>query len=397
LFNLEISFDTKLANKRLRLSTGLLAFLFYMIIFGIMAEETLAQGDKQIIADNHKLLSARQLLIEGTECLHNNQNQQAKLKLENACAIAPDLPQVHHQLGIALAKLGDNEAAINEFSTAIKLDPNSAASLLNLAAVYQTSGNIEGAKATYQEFIGRFPEDKDASKIRALIASLEVPASAFNKITTTSKSVSANQSTDGETNSVLNKDDIKSLNSSNAKTEGDYYAEIARRGIWLWPKERLPVKVYIERAKPSNGATAQYVSILNNAFKDWAAGSGGTLDFSFVDTASKADIVCTWSKDKSKFKNSSEAANSRVYAKNGMLDKGEIEILTVSVSDSGAITDNQARATALHEVGHVIGLTGHSADPQDVMYISASLKDIWTKLSNRDVNTLVRLYSSNGR
>lgn len=368
-----------------------------MLIFGTMIERALAQSDSQTIADNHKLLSARQLLIEGTDCLHNNQTQQAKLKLENACEIAPDLPQAHHQLGIALAKLGDNEGAINEFSTAIKLDPSSAASLLNLAAVYQTSGNIEQAKATYQEFVSRFPQDKDVSKIRALIASLEVPASAFNKATTPGGNIKGVQGSDIGANSDLDKGEVKDLGSSNKRADGDYYAEISRRGIWLWPKDRLPVKVYIERAKPSNGASAQYISILRDAFRDWAAGSHGLLDFSFVEAANKADIVCSWSKDKSKFENSSEAASSRVWAKNEMLDKGEIEILTVSANDSSPITENQARATSLHEVGHIIGLTGHSADPQDVMYISASLKDTWTKLSSRDINTIVRLYSSSRR
>ena len=62
-------------------------------------------------------------MIDGTELLHANKNEQAKMKLATACSLVPDLPQAHHQLGIALAKLGDNEGAAKEFSTAIKLDP----------------------------------------------------------------------------------------------------------------------------------------------------------------------------------------------------------------------------------------------------------------------------------
>lgn len=397
MLSLKLLLDTRLTSKPPAFDIGLLAFLCYMLISGMGIERAWAQSDSQAITNSHKLLSARQLLIEGTDCLHNNQTQQAKVKLENACEIAPDLPQAHHQLGIALAKLGDNEGAISEFSTAIKLDPSSAASLLNLAAVYQTSGNIGQAKATYQEFASRFPQDKDISKIRALIASLEVPASAFSKATSLYKNNNGNQGSDTNSNSDSNKSEVKDLSPSNKSANDDYYAEISRRGIWLWPKDRLPVKVYIERAKSNNGASAQYISILKDAFKDWAAASQGLLDFSFVDVVNKADIVCTWSKDKSKFKNSSEAANSRVWAKNEMLDRGEIQILTISAADSSPITDNQARATSLHEVGHIIGLTGHSADPQDVMYISASLKDTWTKLSHRDKNTIIHLYSSNGR
>ncbi len=366
-------------------------------MFLTLPDRAFCQNDSQIMTNDQKLLSARQLLIDGTQCLHNNQNQRAKEKLENACAIAPDLPQAHHQLGIVLAKLGDNEAAINEFSTALRLDPSSSASLLNLAAVYQASGNTEQAKSTYADFIARFPQDRDINKIRSLMASLEVPASAFNQASIAAGSMNGSQTSNHSENGDLNKGDVQDQNSVKKRDDGDYYAEISRRGVWIWPKNRLPVKIYIEREKPSNGANVRYISILKDAFKEWASASGGLLQFSFIDVPRKADIVCSWSKDKSKFKNSSEAANSKVYAKNGMLDKGEIEILTVSANDASAISDNQARATALHEVGHIIGLTGHSSNSQDVMYISASLKDTWTKLSNRDINTIVHLYSANGQ
>ena len=380
--------------------TWLHVFFFYILISGILTGKALSESGTQTIANNSKLLSARQLLIEGTDCLHNNHNQQAKVKLANACAIAPDLPQAHHQLGIALAKLGENEEAMNEFSTAIKLDPNIAASWLNLAAVYQTSGDIGRAKTTYQEFISRFPQDKDISKIRALVESLNASASAFSKPNTTNEMVNEKQSLNSNTISDTVKSEFITQgapNSLNKKIDSDYYADISRRGVWLWPKDRMPLKVYIERAKPSNGASAQYVSILKDAFRDWSADSHGLLNFAFVEAINKADIICSWSKDLSKFKNSNEAANAKVYAKNGALDKGEIEILTLTVADARPITDNQVRSTSLHEIGHILGLTGHSSDPGDVMYISASLKDAWAKLSNRDINTIVRLYSINGQ
>lgn len=342
-----------------------------------------AQNNSQIALSNNKLYKARQLLIEGTDCLHNNQNQQAKAKLLSACEIAPDLPQAHHQFGIALAKLGENEQAINEFSQAIKLDPNVAASWLNLAAVYQTSGNIEQAKVTYQEFLNRFPKDKDVNKIRALVESLNIAASAF-----TQPSSNVAQITNEDTNKIINQ-------KTNSGKDDDYYLEVSGRGIWLWPKDCMPLRIYIERAKAGNGASDEYITILKDAFRDWAVASKGIIDINFVDSTGKADIICTWSRDSTKFKNSSEAANTRVYAKNGKLYKGQVEILTISSEDSRPITSNQARATSLHEVGHILGLTGHSNNLNDIMYISANLKDSWANLSYRDINTLLRLYSAN--
>ncbi len=333
----------------------------------------MAQGEEedqnvQSQSSSQKLLKARQLLIEGTDCLHSNQNQLAKSKLSSACAIAPDLPQAHHQLGIALAKLGENDEAANEFLQATKLDPNLAASWLNLAAVYQSTGKIDQAKNTYQEFINRFPQDKDVVKIKSLIAVLD--------------------KADMSTGNVQAVDSVSKVND-------DYYNKIVKKGLWLWPKDKLPLTVYIDPPNATNGALPQYINILKDAFSDWAAASKGMISLDFVKEASKASVVCSWSKDLSKFKNSNEAANTRIYGYKTSLDKGEMDILTVSVQNNKPISDNPLRATCLHEVGHILGLTGHSTNPNDVMYISATLKDSWVDLSDRDKNTLIHLYSSN--
>lgn len=380
-----------------------------------------SEGNNQSLIASSKLLNARRLLIEGTDCLHNNQNQQAKVKLQEACSIAPDLPQAHHQLGIALAKLGENQAAINEFSTATKLDPNLAASWLNLAAVYQSSGNSESAISTYQEFINRFPQDRDISKIKSLVAELRKSELEASKISVTDNGTASisevknnsaqsqnSQNENSQSGSVValtGKANVGASTQAGSQTASpkeelenkpgiDYYADISGRGIWLWLPERMPLRVYIEKSKPANGASPKYITIMKKSFTDWSSASKGLIKFNFVDSPGRADITCTWSKDVSKFKNSTEAANARVFAKNGSLDKGEIEILTVLPDTLNPISDDKARITCLHEIGHVIGLTGHSNNPDDVMYISAPLKESWAKLSSRDVNTILRLYSA---
>ena len=367
-------------SYRLSLIVDYLTFLFCLLIF-----LPVGQVNGQADFSGAKLLQTKRLLSEGTDYLHNNKNQLAKEKLVKACLLMPDLPQAHHQLGIALSKLGEDDNAIKEFNKAVELDPNCAASLLNLAAVYQSSGNINQAKVTYQKFIDRFPKDKDLAKIKVLIVNLDAAGSGFSNI---ANSQNKGLSTPSQTY------DINQGIENNKKAENDdYYADIVRRGAWHWSKERFPLKVFIEPANLNNGASDRYIAIMKEAFNDWSKASNGLLDFIFVSTVDKADIVCYWSKDISKFKNSSEAANTKVYAKNSLLDKGEIEILTIS-SNGKPISANQARATCLHEIGHINGLTGHSSNPNDVMYVSASLKDAWIELSNRDINTILHLYSN---
>ena len=377
--------NSKNNRKQLLLLVSILLCCLYNSLNALYA---VAQDeDVTGMANNQSLLKARQLMIEGTDYLHSNQNDLAKAKLTEACSLVPDLPQAHHQLGIALAKLGENDQAILEFSTAIKLDPNMAASLLNLAAVYQSAGNIEQAKETYKQFISSFPQDRDISKIRALVAALD-------------KEVSNQPQTNGLTAAAVSQaagvPAVASFTSISASHGADdYYDDIAKKGVWLWQKDSMPLSVCIEGADSHNGAQAQYISILKNAFRDWVMASEGMISVTFVEDPSKAAITCKWSKDISKFKNSSEAANTKIYAGKSGLTKGEIEILTISSSDGSPITENQARATCLHEVGHVLGLTGHSSNANDAMYMSASLQDRWAMLSSRDKNTIMHLYSGN--
>lgn len=48
--------------------------------------------------------------------------------------------------------------------------------------------------------------------------------------------------------------------------------------------------------------------------------------------------------------------------------------------------------TARHELGHALGLWGHSPSPQDVMYAEQTVQNQPQEVSQRDVNTLRRVY-----
>ncbi|MBX9687103.1 MAG: matrixin family metalloprotease, partial [Candidatus Obscuribacterales bacterium] len=77
----------------------------------------------------------------------------------------------------------------------------------------------------------------------------------------------------------------------------------------------------------------------------------------------------------------------------GVLTKAAIKMLTVpSLKPESSLSDDKLRQTALHEVGHALGLNGHSSNPGDIMYF-ASVAVNSPQLSERDIKTLQLLYS----
>jgi hypothetical protein len=56
-------------------------------------------------------------------------------------------------------------------------------------------------------------------------------------------------------------------------------------------------------------------------------------------------------------------------------------------------SDDAIKETCLHELGHALGLNGHSPNASDIMHFVQSFRQL-PALTRRDKNTIARLYSS---
>lgn len=74
--------------------------------------------------------------------------------------------------------------------------------------------------------------------------------------------------------------------------------------------------------------------------------------------------------------------------------KVKILLLMNEPASAFPLTNNLIRTLCLHEIGHAIGLIGHSAKASDVMYCTGQIVDQEKHLSKRDVNTLHALYEN---
>jgi hypothetical protein len=71
----------------------------------------------------------------------------------------------------------------------------------------------------------------------------------------------------------------------------------------------------------------------------------------------------------------------------------EVEGFRVFVADeNGLLEPDQVERLALHEIGHLLGMSRHSPIPGDLMYEVARDRSLGDALSNEDVNSFVSLY-----
>lgn len=302
--------------------------------------------------------SARNLLV-GTE-----KPEKALELLTQAEELAPELPEVQSNLGMALAKMGRTDEAIVHVEKAVELNPDLPPAQMTLGSLYQSVGRTSDAIRVFKEFQKRFPTSEHLNKIKGLIAMLE-------------------------SESKLHAGDSASLS-----TADDYFGSISLSGaITKWTSDRMPLKIYLAPTQGVVGYKPAYTEGVKTAFQDWANASGGKVSFVYVQDKAKSDIDFGFSNDIKAVSNPAEGGEAKVYPGPKGIVKSQIVVLTLDPSPGQPMTDGLMRWICLHEIGHSLGLMGHSSQHNDVMYSSMPLASIDRSLSERDKNTLKHLYS----
>jgi predicted Zn-dependent protease len=182
---------------------------------------------------------------------------------------------------------------------------------------------------------------------------------------------------------------------------GDYYWSISKESEGgEWP--RLPVKVFLGSAP-----RMKWQEGTREAYDNWSA----LFPLELVASPQQADIRVAWEEsvqEKGRAGEMAEWVQFRVVG--GELSGQKIAIITVDLRVPW--TKDDMRAIISHEMGHALGIRGHSTSEKDIMFMGLQKKgyDIpvpiiphpvfWRTLvkqpSQRDINTLIRLYNSAG-
>ena len=163
--------------------------------------------------------------------------------------------------------------------------------------------------------------------------------------------------------------------------------------VWLhWSRQQMPLRVHLPA--PPEGFFADAVAVhevVRDGVTDWAdVAAPGLPSFVFVDSAGDADIRIAWARESP---DPSWFIAHCVYGPDVLAKRFSVDHILVSARwrEREPALDT-IYATVLHEMGHALGLGGHSPDPADVMYgrVNADAKP---ELTERDRATLRALYA----
>lgn len=313
----------------------------------------------------------RSTFEEGQAKLQQKRYQEAEGLFNQAIAMKPDWAPAHFFLAYSLGSEGKHREAIAEFQKSLALDRTMSDAVLNIASNYQSMGDCNAAISWYERYLQENPSSPKTRDIRARIDGLRRQAQ--------------QAPSHGPAQSV----------------EADNYLREAMAGgrRFRWNMRKMPLRVFIAPKVGIQYFPAEFDNVLVDAFSRWSKASGGAIQFRPVSDPREADVICSWTTDPARViekgraveggltKLSAQASPSPTDAD---ISRAEI-VLLVNDGQGRPLSTDAMKIVCLHEIGHALGINGHSSDNKDIMFFSES-PSMWPSLTKRDVATIQLLY-----
>ena len=291
--------------------------------------------------------------------LKQNRPYEAKDLLVEASRLAPTSAGIHCNLGLAYMQVADLDKAIAEFQLSLKYLPTMTEAMVDLAECYRLQDNLDKSIEWYQKYLELRPNDLS---VRQTLASV---------IEQSKQPVSE-------------------------KFGPDYIREATAGESNRWPKRQSTIMVYFDRNTKVPGVRPEFIGVLRDCLTEWSHALGGTITFAESTLERNADLVFRWVYQPRPGRDDlllNERGNASLTAMRGQISHATIKLLTAPSLVGGDVSEEIVRKTCLHEIGHALGIAGHSPNSNDVMFYLIESPTVSGHLTDRDRATIRKLYA----
>lgn len=140
--------------------------------------------------------------------------------------------------------------------------------------------------------------------------------------------------------------------------------------------------------------------MLKDCFAQWQKALEGKVSFQILEKPeekSQAIIVCHFTADKKEMTNSLEDGRANLVLDTQGIAGVEVTLLILPPPGKSVMPENYLKRVMLHELGHALGMSGHSPEKSDIMFGTIGLDDAPALLTQRDINTGREIYSREAR
>ncbi|WP_303673757.1 matrixin family metalloprotease [Vampirovibrio chlorellavorus] len=163
-----------------------------------------------------------------------------------------------------------------------------------------------------------------------------------------------------------------------------------QKKIYRWNDQTRLVLVHISTPAHLAGWQPWHPQLIKDAFAEWQRALQNRIMFVFMPDTTQTDMVVNWWPLSTPTIERGAAGLNMMSTWGKYIAKND---LFISLNDQTGQPHSPGLlyATALHEIGHSLGIQGHSDQPADIMYFSVNEG---SRLSQRDVNTLLKIYAA---
>ena len=186
----------------------------------------------------------------------------------------------------------------------------------------------------------------------------------------------------------------------NKSNTGDYFNKVESTPLGYLVWSQFPIKVYLEKPANTENITAsdrrwqEWVITVTKAIAEW----NNYLPLVEIENREIADIIIVRSPAEREIKLNPDTGLydiPRAIAAQTTYDfylqqEGEILAHRMTIKIDPASVGRSLLATVRHELGHALGIWGHSTQETDALYYSQVRDPL--PISPRDINTLKKVY-----